>query len=349
MLRAVARGAEGRQDGLALADRHSSRQRDVLHCVAHGHVADRRGEAQRLLDDVAPGGPPLAHVRELTGIGEQGGDRVVDEVDRGLVPRRDHEQHRVDQFSLGQGRFAVLVVTGLVVTDLVTGLVVTGGDQRACHVVGRAGALEPDKVGQHVVDIRRGGHGLLGREGRVPDPVDGLFEAAPHVMGHAEEVADHPDGKLDGVGGAQVDDLFGAVVEFAEQRGRVPLDGRDQGREPAPGERRRDEPPQPAVRVSVGGEHVVHRHLKVQRPLPDDLALDEPRPVLARVLGDAGIRQELGQQVGIGYRPRQLTEYVDEYRSLLLVQHPFLFSAPARGGVEHERILVHRILHGVGE
>jgi hypothetical protein len=190
-------------------------------------------------------------------IGEQRGDCRVDEVDGRFIPRGDHEEQRVDQFPLREGRFAVLFVVS--------------GNEGARHVIGRLGALDRDELGQHLVDVCRGGHGLLRRQGGVPDPVDGLLEAAPHVMRDADEVADDPDGELHGVGGAQVDDPFGGAVELVEQGGRVPLDRRRQGREPARGERRGDEPTQPPVRAPVSGEHVVHGNLEVQRPLPDDL------------------------------------------------------------------------------
>ena len=91
--------------------------------------------------------------------------------------------------------------------------------------------------------------------------------------------------------------------------------------------------------VSVRREHVVDRYLQVERPFSDDLALDEARPVLSRILGDATVRQKTGEKVGVAHRPRTLAENVDEDRPLGRVQDLLLGGAPACRRVEDKRFV----------
>jgi hypothetical protein len=140
--RVAARGGVRGEDGLSLGDDHPVRaaelaQHQVLHGVPQRQAGHRRLDAQRLLDDVLPAGPPGADVGELAGVGEQQMDGVVDEVDGGLVPGADHQHEGVQQFLLAQ--------PGGV-------LVVAGGDQRRGEVVARGTPFERDEFTEYGVE-----------------------------------------------------------------------------------------------------------------------------------------------------------------------------------------------------
>jgi hypothetical protein len=64
--------------------------------------------------------------------------------------------------------------------------------------------------------------------------------------------------------------------------------------------------------------------------------------VLPRILGDAGIGQQLPQQIGIPDRPRRLAQDVDQHRPGGRVQDRFLGRPPPRCRVEHQFGGIHR-------
>lgn len=94
--------------------------------------------AQGLLDDVAPVGPAGVYVGELVRVGEERGDRLVDDVDGGLVTGADHEEEGVAQFGVRQPSPVALVVAGR--------------DEQARHVVAGLGPLDGDELVEGAVE-----------------------------------------------------------------------------------------------------------------------------------------------------------------------------------------------------
>ncbi len=315
-------GAVRGEDRLSLGDGPSVGQGDVGQGEAHRQVFHGRLVAQGLLDDVVPAAAAGADVAELFGVGEQAGHRLVDDVDRRLVPGTDHQEQRVGQFGVGQ-RGAVA-------------LVVAGGDEERGHVVAGRGALGGDEPAEHFVGPNRVRGGLFGGQGRVEDPVHHGTELTALLVGEAHEAADDRDGQRVGEPFAQVCHRTGREGgELVQEAGDDGLDRAAEQGDTARAERGGHHPPEPAVVGPVRGEHVVHGHPEGERPRLNGLF--ELRPVRVGVLGHVRARQQLLEEGRVGDGPGRHAEDVDAGRGPLGAQQPVLGVPVGACGVEDER------------
>ncbi|MGX1508410.1 UNVERIFIED_CONTAM: hypothetical protein RKD43_007119 [Streptomyces graminofaciens] len=255
--------------------------------------------AQGLGDHVGPVGAARAQVFELGGPGEQGGDRVADQVAGGLLAGADHQVQGRDQFLFAQPFPAV-----------------AGGDQRGGQVGAGLGAPAGDQRGQQFGHPVLGPGHLVGRYRGAQGGVDRRAQGLPVGSFDTEQFTDHPHRQqfrerrpqihhpLTAIGTSTGGGGGGGGGHLVQQGGGDPFDPRRQFPAAARGERAGHQPPQPGVFLPVGEQHRGGRHPVVQRPLRRDPPLDERRPVPARVLGDPSVRQQPLERLVSGHRPR---------------------------------------------
>lgn len=114
---------------ITLGDRHTAED-EIPHRVPQRGMRDGRLEPQHLLDHIRPAQTPVQCGGQLVRIGEQQENRLIDEVDRGLVTGIDRQIERPDEF---------------LDTEILRGIIGVG-NQRAGHIVGRVLAPIPDQA-----------------------------------------------------------------------------------------------------------------------------------------------------------------------------------------------------------
>ncbi len=269
---------EGDHERVALRDRQTRLDLDVLDGVAQAGHGARRFEAQRLLEGVLPGRPPGADQFELVGVGEEAVHGVVDEVDGRLETRGEQQDQVVHQLLFAEAAF------------------VAGGDEGRRQVVGRVLALVLEERGERAVQLDPVGLGVLQGDRRVEEAVDDAVEGPARTVlagRYAEEFAHHLVRHRRRERRPQVDDFaLRDPLQLVQRPVDDLLDAREQRIDAPLGEGGGHRLAQPAVVGAVGGDHVAHRDPDRERPGAGDVPVDPGRPVLEGVLARFGAGQE---------------------------------------------------------